>query len=116
MPRTQFCSRAICDYDKDAVLRQTLHLASSIQLANKMAASKPIIEADPVVDVGLRTIGLTVPFYDLSGASRSNPKSIHIDTDALLETAGVAHPNALQIQSIDVKGVSVGTSVGFRYV
>lgn len=81
-----------------------------------MAASKPIADADPVVDAGLNQITLTVPFYDLSGASRSNPKSVHIDTDALLETAGVAHPNALQIQSIDVKGVSVGTSVGFRYV
>lgn len=68
------------------------------------------------MDAGLNQITLTVPFYDLSGASRSNPKSVHIDTDALLETAGVAHPNALQIQSIDVKGVSVGTSVGFRYV
>lgn len=66
-----------------------------------------------VVDSGLNQIGLTVPFYDLSGASRSSPQSVHIDTAALLETAGVTHPNALQIKSIDLKGVSVGTSVGF---
>ena len=67
-----------------------------------------------VVDRGMKTVKITVPFYSLAGHSRTDPAIVHINPDALLETAGVAHPNALQFKSVDLTGSSIGTSVGFR--
>ena len=78
----------------------------------RMAAQQ---EWNKVVDQGMKTVTVTVPFYSLKGHSRNNPSTLHLDTSALLQTAGVAHPNALQFKSVDLTGSSIGTSVGFRY-